>query len=170
MQQPELTEALQSLVRRHGISSVLHGLADIQSSIAPPTPPLPPRRARTSAKGKPSAVEYVAKMFLPQEKAEVMAVAAERFEDKRFLPAFADVREFCRVYELKVGKSTSRVGAIPRIFSFLATVDTPDLVKILEDGNFCGPASLASIADAIRNYADSTRNSATPQESQAKNP
>ena len=170
MRQPELTETLQSLVRRHGISSVLHGLADIQSSIAPPASSLPPRRARASAKGKQSAVEYVEKMALPQEKAKVMAKAAERFEDKRFLPAVADIREFCRVHDLQISNSTSRTAAIPRIFSFLAATDTSDLIMILDDSNFCGPARLAPIADAIRNYSDRSTNPATPHEPRAKNP
>ncbi|MCY4342294.1 MAG: hypothetical protein OXE83_01795 [Gammaproteobacteria bacterium] len=142
---------------------MLHGLADIQSSMEPLAPPARPKSTRTSTKGKPSAVEYVRKMPLPQEKAEVMVIAAERFEEKRFLPAFADIREFCRVHALKLGKSTSRAGAIPRVFSFLAAMDTPDLEKILDDGNFCGPSRLAPIADAIRSYPDSAHSPAAPR-------
>ena len=42
MPQQKLTETLQELVRRHGISSILQGLAEIHDSPEPPTLPSSP--------------------------------------------------------------------------------------------------------------------------------
>lgn len=154
MPQHNLTQTLQELVQHHGISSVLHSLADIQAS---------PQRSKSSsslkrsrarkARSKASAVDYVGKMTLPPEKAEVMARAAQRFEDKGFLPSIADIREFCRIYGVEMGKSASRASSIPRIFKFLAAIDTAQIAKVLDEGAFSGPARLAPIADAIRNHS-----------------
>ena len=149
MAQRELTETLQGLVRRHGISSVLHSLAEIQaepdqgSSLA--------RKPTYKAGSKSSAIDYVEKMTLPQSKAEIMMCAARRFEDGGFLPSIADIREFCRIHNVDLGKSASRASSVPRLFTFLAAMDTDEIVKLLDEGAFSGPARLAPLADAIRN-------------------
>lgn len=149
MAQRNLTETLQGLVRRHGISSVLHSLADIQA--APDEHSSLERKRTHNAGSKPSAMDYVAKMTLPQEKSEVMTCAAQRFENGRFLTNIADIREFCRIHKVELGKSASRTSSIPRVFTFLATMDSSEISKILEEGAFSGPTRLAPIADAIRN-------------------
>ena len=150
MPERDLTEILQGLVRRHGISSVLHSLAEIQA--APDQQSSSLSRKRTyNAGSRMSAVDYVDKMTLPQEKAEVMMCAAQRFEDGGFLPSIADIREFCRIHNVELGKSASRVSSIPRVFTFLAAMDTAGIAKLLDEGAFSGPTRLAPIADAIRN-------------------
>ncbi len=150
MPRNDLTEALQTLVRRHGMSSVLHGLADLQAAPDSTVPSSAAKRP-SDARSKPSAIEYVGRMLLPPDKAQAMERAAQCFEDKSFLPGVADIREFCRVYGLDLGKSVSRTGAIPRIFTFLAAMDTDQVSRMLDDGAFSGPARLGPIADAIRN-------------------
>ena len=149
MPQRDLTETLQGLVRRHGISSVLHSLADIQAVLDQHSSSA---RKRTYNSGsKSSAVDYVNKMTLPQEKAEVMMGAAQRFEDGGFLPSIADIREFCRIHNVELGRSASRASSVPRVFTFLAAMDTAKITKLLDEGAFSGPARLAPLADAIRN-------------------
>lgn len=148
MSQSDLTETLQGLVLRHGISSVLHSLADIQS--APDQHSSSSRKRTHNARTKPSAIHYIDNMTLPQEKAGVMMCAAQRFEDGRFLPSIADIREFCRIHNVELGKSASRASAVPRVFTFLAAMDTAEITKLLNDGAFSGPTRLAPIADAIR--------------------
>ena len=150
MPRHDLTESLQTLVRRYGMSSVLHSLADLQADSDSAVPSSPAKRAG-SARSKPSAIDYVGRMLLPPDKARVMERAARRFEDKSFLPGVADIREFGRVYSVDLGKSVSRTSAIPRIFPFLAAMDTGQVSKMLDDGAFSGPARLGPIADAIRN-------------------
>ena len=83
MPQHDLTETLQVLVRRHGMSSVLHSLADIQASPESPISSSSPRRTRNAA-SKSSAVDYVARMTLPPDKAEIMSCSTFR---SRGIPA-----------------------------------------------------------------------------------
>ena len=149
MSQRDLNETLQGLVRRHGISSVLHSLADIQATLVHSSSPS--RKRTYNAGSKLSAVEYVDKMTLPQEKSVAMMRAAQRFEEGGFLPCIADIREFCRIHNVELGKSASRVSSIPRVFTFLAAMDTAKVTKLLDEGAFSGPARLAPVADAIRN-------------------
>ena len=149
MPPPDLTESLQALVRRHGLSSVLHSLADIQAAPEQPTSSSSSRRTR-NAGSKSSAADYVGKMTLPPQKTEAMIRAAKCFEGGRFLPNVTDIREFCRIHGVDVGKSVSRASSIPRVFTFLATMDTAQITKLLDEGAFSGPTRLAPIADAIR--------------------
>ena len=148
--QSNLSDELEALVRRYGLSSVLHSLADLQAapkrSISSPT-----AGRRRSSGSRASAVDYVRKMTLPREKAEVMACAARRFEDKEFLPSIADIRDFCCAHGVELGQSVSRASSIPRVFTFLAEMDTARVSKVLENGEFSGPTTLSPIADAIRN-------------------
>ena len=60
MAQRDLTTTLKGLVRRHGISSVLHSLADIQAAPDQHSSPLS-RKPDHSAGSKSSAVDYVEK-------------------------------------------------------------------------------------------------------------
>ena len=156
MAQDNLAESLQELVRRHGLSSVLHSLADIQTAPEQSTSSLSTRRTR-SASRKSSAVDYVGKMTLPPDKDEAMKRAAQRFEDGGFLPSVADIREFCRINAVELGKSVSRASSIPRVFTFLATMDTVQITKLLDEGAFSGPTRLAPIADAIRSRSTRRR-------------
>ena len=149
MAQRDLTETLQGLVRRHGISSVLRSLADIQTT--PNEHSSLSRKHTHKAGGKLSAVDYVDKMTLPQEKADAMRRASQCFEDREFLPNIADIREFCRIHNVELGKSVSRQSSIPRVFTFLAAMDSAEITKLLDVGAFSGPTRLAPIADAIRN-------------------
>ena len=149
MPQHDLTEALQVLVRRYGVSSVLQSLADIQST-PKPSASSPPRKRTGNPKSKASAVDYVGRMNLPSDKTVALTQAAQRFEDREFLPSIGDIREFSRIYGIELGKSVSRASSIPRIFTFLSAMDTSLVVKLLDDGAFSGPARLAPISEAIR--------------------
>lgn len=151
MPDQDLTATLGDLVRRHGLSSVLHGLAEVHPTISKAgKSPAAPRRSGVSKQSKLSAVSYVEKMTLPVDKAEVMMRAAERFESKAFLPSIGDVREFCRVHRVALGKSVSRGSAVPRVFTYLSAMDTARIAATLDGGAFSGPARLGPIADAIR--------------------
>lgn len=109
----------------------------------------PEKKKTTAPKKKTTAPEYVAKMELPSEKKRGLAELAKRFEEKNFLPSFGDIREFCLIYRIVEPASKSRVSALPRIFKFIATLESSDIQKILDSGLFSGPARLGPIADAI---------------------
>ena len=151
MPRNELEKTLQGLVRRHGMSSILRSLADIQASSESRISSSPRRRLNGGRKS--SAVDYVTRMTVPQDKGEVMARVAQNFDDKDFLPSIADIREFCRIHGVELGKSNSRASAIPRVFTCLVGMDISRVTKVLDEGTFSGPTRLAPIADAIRGHS-----------------
>ena len=102
-------------------------------------------RARVTASG------YVSKLDIPLEKRPAMVEIAERFQDKSFLPTFGDIANFCQIYGLETPASKTRASAIPRVFKFIAAMDTAKIQSMLDEKMFSGPSRLGPIADAIRN-------------------
>lgn len=142
------------MVDRHGPEQVNRAFREVVSAHRRKNSTKAKASPKNSAKAKPgkkktTALEYVAKMDLPSEKKRELAELAKRFEKKAFLPSFGDIREFCRIYRIAEPASKSRVSALPRVFKFIATMETSKIQRILDDGLFSGPSSLGPIADAI---------------------
>lgn len=112
-------------------------------------PPKPRKR-----KTKITALEYVAKMDLPADHKRLMEEAADRFCAKSFLPTIGDIRNFCEIYQIALPKSGSRASAIPRVFRFLAAMDTGELRTMLDNGSFSGPARFGLVSEAIMRASD----------------
>lgn len=121
--------------------------------IAGSGPPTQPGRRASGAKKKSrpraTAPEFVSKMVLADDHRRLLAEAAEKFQEKAFLPTVGDVRHFCEVHGVEGPVSGSRADAVPRVFRFLATLNADDLRTTLDSGMFSGPARLGPIADAI---------------------
>ena len=164
MSDSELRNALRRLIHDHGYSEVQRGLRELKSS------DLPRKSLRRSKKDEMSsssrattkpkrhgsrvtAPEYVAKSEISSEKRPLVDELSRRFESKSFLPTFGDVRNFCEIYGIDEPASRSRVSAIPRLFKFLAVMETDEIRRILDNGMFSGPSRLGPIADAIRRSA-----------------
>ena len=156
MTEPDVTEKLRDLVTHYGISAVRASLTEIISAKHASASKVDVK-SRKSTKPKPTAAKCVERMELAPQKVPTLTRAAELYDEKRFLPAVADIKEFSRVYDLKLPKSVSRASAIPRVFSFLASMDNDRIERTLKHAAFRGPAHLAPIADAIRNHAESRR-------------
>lgn len=148
----DLSDTLRGLVSRHGLRAVLRCLADIEPlphSAETCTAP----KTQDPARSKPSAAACVGRMTLSPHKVAAVRRAAELFDDRRFLPALSDIREFSRVHGLDLPKTASRASSIPRVFAFIASMDTDVIENTLDDGAFSGPTRLAPIADAIRGHS-----------------
>ena len=158
MSQAALREALRSIVAQHGFEQVEWYLKEIGISDLKPHCPKKNQMPRSkSAKAKATAPEYVAKIALPSEKEAVVADLAKNFHEKSFLPTFGEIANFCRAYGIEEPASKSRVNAIPRVFKFIAGMETEQLRRILDDGLFAGPSRLGPIADAIRRNGRANR-------------
>lgn len=149
-----LKDMLCLMVDRHGPEQVNRALREVVSAHRRKNAnkgkaKVPPKNSAKAKTKKTTALEYVAKMDLHPEKKRVMAELAKRFEEKNFLPSFGDIRNFCRIYRIVEPASKSRVSALPRVFKFIATMETSDIQRILDDGLFSGPSRLGPIADAI---------------------
>jgi len=129
MPRRSLTDTLRHLVRRHGIGAVRQSLADIESEAEPRPSPATKNAPRNRSTPKPSATAFVSRMALAQQMTTVMERAAQLFDDKQFLPTISDIREFSYVYRIELPKSASRSSSIPRVFRFLASMDTEALVN-----------------------------------------
>ena len=162
----ELHAALRSMIEQFGFESVSQTLREMerdQVELKTRTV-VRPKRVRnhgSSNKRRVSAVEYVRRMDIPGERAEVIVRVAEEFERRTFLPTVRDVLSFCETYGIEQPKSRTRASGIPRIFKFLVTVDVAEVRTMLDDRMFSGPAELGPIADAIRGRAKEMHESNT---------
>ena len=96
-------------------------------------------------------------MELTSELRSVVLTLARRFDAKSFLPTCVDIRDFCGMYGIEAPASKSRVGAIPRIFKFVATMDLGELQRLLDEDAFSGPSRLGPISEAIRQNGRAAR-------------
>src|SRR5437773_1849833 len=87
----ELDEQLRILVQRYGIAEIRRQLRAI---VRPPRPP----RVRKNAR------DYVSGMNLVGRQKERLLVLAQLFEDKRFLPRAADIRNLFEAYGVAPAK------------------------------------------------------------------
>lgn len=170
MSKAKLKDTLRLIVRQYGFEQVdqslreIH-LADRQLKSSKQSKVLSDKKAVTKSlnkRAKVNALEYVAKMELSAEKEPVAVELANRFENKAFLPTFGDIRNFCQIYGIDEPASKSRASAIPRVFKFIATMETGEIQTILDDGMFSGPSRLGPIADAIRRNGRAARTYSSP--------
>ena len=174
MANAKLDASVRRIVRQHGLGNVLAALAQVAdgdglkgaavaASVNGGGKPAAPSKASANggakpaatragkpARPKPTAVAYVAKMDLPEDKRRALAELAERFDGKRFMPSFGDVWIFCQNHKIEIPASRTRASALPRVFKFLAGMDTSRLERMLHLEMYSGPSDLGPIADAIR--------------------
>ena len=168
MNKLKLETELHSIVCRYGLEKVEQSLLEIGRQLGNSEQHCESTNhdvATTHKKKKKfTATEYVSKLEFPPEKKPAMLELAERFQRKCFLPSFGDIANFCRIYGIDEPASKSRASAIPRVFKFMATMDTDEIQRMLDEGMFSGPSSLGPIADAIRSNGRSSANyrSVTP--------
>ena len=158
MAETQLKNALRMMVHQYGFEQVNRSLREIHHSVG---------QLKSGKQGKAlydnntakkpekkrvklNALEYVAKIELSSEKAQIAAELAKRFESKAFLPTFSDIRNFCQIYGINEPVSKSRASAIPRIFKFIVSMKTDEIQRILDREMFSGPSRLGPISDAIR--------------------
>lgn len=158
MVQVNLNDVLQTIIQEHGYELVhdeLHRLKPIESAqtsdfgiLASADPALNGQKSKGSSKI--TAPQYVSKMDLPIDKEPLVAAIAERFQGKTFLPTIGDIGNFCQIYGITMPASRTRANVIPRLFKFIAAMESDDIGRLLNDGAFSGPSRLGPIADAIR--------------------
>ena len=158
MPDPKLKAELRSMINQYGFKQVDRFLREIHlsdrqleaSKRHKASSNVGMARKPRKRQAKVTAQDYIAKMELPSEKKSLMIELAKRFQNKSFLPAFGDIRNFCQIYGIDEPASKSRASAIPRVFRFIVAMETNKAQRILDDGMFSGPSRLGPIADAIR--------------------
>ena len=153
----KLYTELRSIVLRYGFKPVNRALCEVGRDLGRDAVADNPVRARSSVMGRrapkrprPTVADRVRKMVLPEDRRSVLMEAAERFDRKSFVRTIGDVRNFWEIYGLAGPLPKSRASAVPRLFDYLASMDTTNLRELLDSGQFSGPSRLGPIADAIR--------------------
>lgn len=165
--------ALRPIVRQYGLGSVLESLGKIADAQRESSVQVGADKGEKSKKRsvKATAPEYVSKLELASEKVAPVVELAERFERKAFLPTFGDIAHFCQICGIEVPASKTRASAIPRVFKHIASMETEEVQRMLDDGLFSGPSRLGPIADAIRrNGRSSTPPASSPAHDSALQP
>ena len=169
MNEAKLKDTLRLIVRQYGFEQVDRSLrevrlADRQLKSSKQSKVLSDNDAATRPEKKRikvKASEYVAKMELCSEKEPIVVELADKFEKKVFLPTFGDIRNFCQIYGIDEPASKSRTSALSRVFKFIASMETNEIQRILDDDMFSGPSRLEPIADAIRRSGRASRSHTT---------
>lgn len=170
MKERTLRSDLLLLVDRYGLDSVVAESQELASGGSTGTAgakSIPAGKRRTATRRprvRVKASEYVAKMNVDGDKVSAMRALAERFESKSFLPRCADIRNFCHIHGIDERASKSRSAAIPRLFRYLATMDSKNLQRLLDESAFSGPSQLGPLAEAIRERGRAGRRPCAVQE------
>ena len=164
MENATLRLELRSMIDQYGIDRVTQAFQEIRGSGSRPKivkKNKAPREQETGAlkksRTKVDVPEYVAKMEVPENSKTAMTELAKRFQEGAFLPTFGDISDFCAVHGIEEPKSKSRASAVPRVFKFLAAMDTEDVMRIVNDNMYSGPTRLGPIAEAIRRNGRAAR-------------
>ena len=160
-------DTLQSMVQEHGFELVNKTLSEIGTreqgrelsnrTTKSDTGASGIRTRRRKTRRPVAAPQYVAKMELHPEIESSIVELANRFQDKKFLPTFGDITNFCRTYGIDEPASRTRSSAIPRVFKFIASMEADEIQRIVDWGLFSGPSRLAPISDAIRRNGRAAR-------------
>ena len=147
---------LRALIRDYGIDQVRQHLDELVlegAVLGGRSPRVSTSRGSASkSRPRPNAIEYVAKMNLPDEKGTSMTELAARFEAKSFLPSLYDIATFCSLHGVPEPASRSRASAMPRVFQRIAMMDAKAIQRMVDHHAFPAPSRVGPIADAIRNY------------------
>jgi hypothetical protein len=165
-------ELLRALVREWGHTTVLKCLTEIQDGSAAGVGShkrAETRRPLTDTSGilrarvdRPSAVEQVTKMEIPDEKRPALLDLASRFETRRFLPSTGDIRNFLETNHEAVGTLHGREAAVPKVFRVLVSLPQERLHEIVQGGAYSGPTQLGPLSEAIRATRTAIRSNREP--------
>jgi hypothetical protein len=107
--------------------------------------------ARSQAKrsARPTAINLVENLDLENERKYPLAVLANRFDNKDFLPSTADVREFIIMAGDRPPTMKNRQDSFRILLSVLLRLSPERLQQVAEAASHAGPAQLGPISDAI---------------------
>lgn len=111
------------------------------------------RSAKPAKKARPNAVNVVKSIDISDnEKKEILALLAEKYEAKEFMPNVNHVRDFLGG-ERDVSRIKSRQQVTVAVFKQLANLETSKLREMLERGFYGPPKRLESYARAIEGFS-----------------
>ena len=166
MKQAQLQESLSELIRGFGYDAVRRTISEMRSEkpvttnrgakirrVVANQSSMKPTKKRT----KPNAVNAVKLLDITSnKKKEILAIMAEKYEAKEFMPNVNHVRDF-----LGGGRDVSRIKSRQQVtvavFKELASLETSELREMLDRGFYGPPKRLESYARAIEGFSRQDR-------------
>jgi hypothetical protein len=144
---------LKLLVLEHGRPRVVQSLARVtevsEANLESQLAATAKLKAAKSAKIRPTPDEILARMELSPAKREQLTALAREFANKRLLGELRLVEKFLREHGVKTVPKT-RMHALPKVLSILATLPDSELGELLADSADANAGSgLARLAGAI---------------------
>lgn len=106
-------------------------------------------RSPSERSDRPTAINLVNRLELESERKRPLAILAARFDDKDFLPATADVREFIIMAGERPPTMKNRQDSFRNLLRVLLRLSPERLQQIADAASHAGPAQLGPISDAI---------------------
>ena len=106
-------------------------------------------RSQSERIDRPTAIDLVNRLELEDERRRPLSILAARFDDKDFLPATADVREFIIMAGERPPTMKNRQDSFRSLLDILLRLSPERLQQVAEAASHAGPAQLGPISDAI---------------------
>ena len=158
---------LQTLVDGWGKTAVQAALDTLGT---PKTGRASGREAGRSSSTGPRAVDLVAELNPPPDRAVPLNELAVRVDEGVAFPKIGDIRAFLLSHYRDGSDLKGRVGGFRRMLPVLAEMSPKGLEKLLSRSHHTGPADLGAISDAIRGAGEDLRGKAEEQISPGPEP
>jgi hypothetical protein len=161
-----LFELLRTLVGEWGFEEV-HGTLEQLSQVSDDRHPgllssdrprAPRSNREVNRSRRISAAEQVAKLSYLDDKREALLVIAAKFDQKKFLPNVADIREFLAMMGKESGALKDRSDGFRHLLGPLTQLSPERLEELARSNKHSGPAQLGPLSDAIRSAGAAIRN------------
>jgi hypothetical protein len=150
--QPFLVKLIRTLVEEWGYADVEKALAQVSGVSRDPS-----MNREASQRKKPTAVEQVARLSIPDREREALLVIAAKFDRKEFLPSVVDIREFLAMRGEDSGRLKDRLEGFRRLLRSLSQLPSDTLQGLANSARYSGPAQLGPLSDAIRSTGEAIR-------------
>jgi hypothetical protein len=150
-----LIKLLRLLVREYGynqVASALDVARDGEESRVFPS-------RQTNRSKKLSAIDQVVRLGDLDSKRTPLEIIAKRFDEKRFLPALGDIREFLSMMGADQARIKNRTDGFRKLLPRLVGLPEEKLEQLAHGANYSGPARLGPLSDAIRSAGEAIRQS-----------
>ena len=157
-----LAELLQLIVRNWGKEAVLaeltqlgddefmKGAAKVRSNAGAPAREPPLRKTR-------SAVRQVEALNEAGNRREALFLIATKYDEKKFLPALSDIREFLAMRSGERRSVKDRSQGFSLLLEVLKEMSPGHLDDLASSDNFSGPLQLAPLSNAIKAAGEARR-------------
>ena len=113
--------------------------------------------SRAERRIKPSAVEQVSRLSIPDRERQSLLVLAKKFDQRSFLPKVIDIREFLAMRGEEHRGVKDRLDGFRVLLRWLSQLPSDKLEEIANSGRYSGPAQLGPLSDAIKSTGEAIR-------------